>query len=325
MLKSGIIGVGGISRKHYKGISDHPEMELVGVSDVNEQAMRSRADEWGTKAYHDYRALIDASDVIMICTPPAFHAELTIAAAEAGKHILCEKPMALKLKDADAMIAAVEKSGVALMIGHSPHFVSSSRTMWEIFNSGKLGDLIYCWIKQNNYFRRAGWEHRIAQKHWRLTHEQSGGRLFEQIHMVNFLVWIGGQPVSAYGRMATLTDGIEVDEFDAGTLNFQKGFANLELSMTPCTVRENSTGILGTEGSIVQTGGKTLMRLKYQDEEEEIPATAKLDMHEHFADCIKTGKTNENDGLDGRMTLAGCIAFYESARSGKLVNIDELA
>jgi UDP-N-acetyl-2-amino-2-deoxyglucuronate dehydrogenase len=324
MLKSGIIGVGGISRKHHNAIVNHPEMELVGICDVNKQVMKQRAEEWDTKAYPDYHELIDACDVIVVCTPPAAHAELTIAAAEAGKHVLCEKPMALTLRDADAMIAAAEKSGIALMIGHNPHFVPSSRTMWEVFDSGKLGDLIYCWIKRNNYFSRAGWEGRIAQKHWRLTHEESGGRLFEQIHMINFLVWVGGEPVSACGHMATLTDGIEVDEFDVATLNFHKGFAHLELSMTPCTVRESSAGILGTKGSIVQTGDGLRMRLKYQDQEQEVPATAELDMYEHLVDCIRTGRKPENDGLDGRMTLAGCIAFYESARSGTLVRVDEL-
>lgn len=324
MLKSGIIGVGGISRAHYRGMMNHPEMELVGIFDVNEQAMKQRSEEWSTKVYPDCHDLLDACDAIVICTPPGSHAELTIAAAEAGKHVLCEKPMALTLKDADAMIAAAEKSGITLMIGHNPHFSSNSRTMWEIFNSGKLGDLIHCWIRRNNYFRRSGWESRIAQKHWRLTHEESGGRLFEQIHMVNFLVWIGGEPVSAHGHMATLTDGIEVDEFDAATLNFHTGFASLELSMTPCTVRENSTGILGTKGSIVETGGSIRMRLKYQDQEQEVPATAELNKYDHFVDCIKTGRKPENDGLDGRMTMAGCIAFYESVKRGRLVRVDEL-
>jgi predicted dehydrogenase len=141
--------------------------------------------------------------------------------------------------------------------------------------------------------------------------------------MINFLVWIGGEPVSALGHMATLTDGIEVDEFDVMTLNFHRGFAHLELSMTPCTVGENSTGILGTKGSIVGTNDGMRLRLKYQDQEQEVPATAKLDMYEHFVDCIKTGKKPENDGLDGRMTLAGCIAFYESARNGKLVRAEK--
>ena len=124
--------------------------------------------------------------------------------------------------------------------------------------------------------------------------------------------------------MATLTDGIEVDEFDVAILNFHSGYANLELSMTPCTVKENSAGILGTKGSIVETGDGINMRLKYQDQEQQVPATAELNMHEHFVDCIKTGKKTETDGLDGRITLAGCIAFYESARSGKLVRVDEL-
>jgi len=324
MLRSGIIGVGGISRKHYNGIANHPEMELVGISDINEQVMKQRAEEWGAKAYPDYRELIDACDVIVVCTPPASHAEQTIAAAEAGKHVLCEKPMALTLRDADAMIAAAGKSGITLMIGHNPHFTPGSRTMWEIFDSGDLGELIYCWIKRNNYFSKSGWERRIAQKHWRLTHEESGGRLFEQIHMINFLVWIGGEPVSAYGHMATLTDGIEVDEFDVAMLNFHTGFAHLELSMTPCTVRESSVGILGTKGSIVETGGEIRMRLKHQDQEQEVPAAAELDMYQHFVDCINTGRKPENDGLDGRITLAGCIAFYESARSGRLIRVDEL-
>lgn len=324
MLKTGIIGVGGISRTHHNGIVNHSEMELVGISDINEQVMKARAEEWNTKAYPSYQELMDACDVVVICTPPAFHAELTIAAAQAGKHVLCEKPMALELKDTDAMIAAAEKSGVTLMIGHNPHFDTDSRTMWDVFNSGKLGDLIYCWIKMNNYFKKSGWESRIAQKHWRLTHAESGGRLFEQIHMINFLVWIGGEPISAYGHMATLTDGIEVDEFDVVTMNFQKSFAHLELSMTPCTVRENSTGILGTKGSIVKTSNGMQMRLKYQDQEQEIPATVKLNMYEHLVDCIKTGKKPENDGLDGRMTLAGCIAFYESVKRGKMVRVDEL-
>ena len=181
MLKSGIIGVGGISRKHHNGILGHPELELAGIHDTNEQTLKQRAAEWDTKAYPDYHELIDACDVVVICTPPAFHAELTIAAAEAGKHVLCEKPMALAIKDADAMVTAAEKSGITLMIGHNPHFETNARTIWEVFNSGKLGNLVYCWVRRNNYFSRAKWDDRIAQNHWRLSYEQSGGRLFEQI------------------------------------------------------------------------------------------------------------------------------------------------
>src|SRR5690349_2301804 len=132
-LKHAIVGAGAAVFGMHRPALSLPTVQVVGVTDVNQDLAEQRAEELGCPAFPDYRTMLaDARpDVVVIMTPHPFHAEIAIAALEAGCHVLCEKPMAVHIGEADAMIAAAERAGrllaVSLQFRHRPEIVAAKR------------------------------------------------------------------------------------------------------------------------------------------------------------------------------------------------------
>src|SRR5829696_5680419 len=140
----GVIGCGMIANSAHLPAIRHlsDRLKLVAVADVREEQAARAAREFGAAAYYtDYRELLARPDITIvdICTPEFLHREQVIAAAEAGKHILCEKPMADSIESADAMIAAAERAGVKFMVGHSRRFTRRYREVRAAIDSGAIG------------------------------------------------------------------------------------------------------------------------------------------------------------------------------------------
>jgi UDP-N-acetyl-2-amino-2-deoxyglucuronate dehydrogenase len=323
-IRVGIVGVGAVAAHHAEVLRREPDVRLAALWDVDPARLAARSAAWGVPAAADLEDLWPRVDAVFVCTPPGHHREPTVRAAAAGKHVFCEKPIALDLADADAMIGACERAGVLLQVGTNFHFHPAYRTMWRLYHSGELGELATCWMRRLQYYPTAGWEARRAQDHWRLRAEDSGGRLFEQIHLVNWLRWIGGPVRRVYGRALTVAEGIAVDDCDLAVLEFARGYGVAELALTATTVEEESTGILGTRGGVACRGDVVRRRLK-DGPEEEVPVLPTPSRQRHFLDCVRQGRRPETDGADGRLDLAVCLAFARSAREGRPVALEELA
>ena len=142
-LRVGIIGSGGIARaQHIPNYQRHPRAEVIAVADVNEQAARLAADQYGIPhVYTDYADLLarDDVDAVSVATPPNAHYEPVVAAANAGKHILCEKPMALSVAQCDEMISAARAAGVRLMVGYQPRFGTTWQAVRRLIDEGAIG------------------------------------------------------------------------------------------------------------------------------------------------------------------------------------------
>jgi UDP-N-acetylglucosamine 3-dehydrogenase len=143
-LRAGVIGTGTIAHSaHLPAIAYlRNDIELVAVSDIRQESAEIAVKEFGAETwYSDYRDLLarDDIDFVIICTPEFLHCEQTVAAAEAGKHILCEKPMASSVAEADRMIEAAKQAGIMLMIGHSRRFTDRYRHAWQAVAEGKIG------------------------------------------------------------------------------------------------------------------------------------------------------------------------------------------
>src|SRR2546430_1324651 len=143
-LRIGVIGAGGIAGVHadaYAQLAD--EITVAGVSDVRPSAARSLAGKLGAEWYDDYREMLalTALDAVDICLPHHLHADAIIAAARAGKHILCEKPMCMTLDEAALIQGAVEDAGVTLMCAHNQLFLPSVTEARRILESGELGQV----------------------------------------------------------------------------------------------------------------------------------------------------------------------------------------
>jgi predicted dehydrogenase len=218
MVNVGIIGIGGMGRMHFNCYNENPNARIVAICDVDE---RKRVGDWssiglnidtsetaavdlsGIAVYENAADLINDPNVqlVDICLPTPLHAETTIAALEAGKEVLCEKPMAFTVEQCGEMQAALDKSGNRLMIGHClrywPHYVKAA----ELIQSGEYGNPLYA------RFHRSGDTPIWSWDGWLADGKRSGGAVLDMhIHDVDTALWWFGKPDSIQA------DGIIVDE-----------------------------------------------------------------------------------------------------------------
>ena len=159
ILRAGIVGCGGISRSHATAYANLAGIALVAMCDINRDALNNRADEYGvSNRYTDYKTMFthEALDIVSVCTHAPLHAPITIAAAQAGIHVLCEKPLAVDLESADRMLVACQEAGVHLAISHQFRFTPLFRHAKSLIDAGKIGELRS--IREVGKGREAGFE-----------------------------------------------------------------------------------------------------------------------------------------------------------------------
>jgi len=325
----GLIGAGGIMPYHVAGLRAIEGVRLVGVHDINRENLRARAQEFGLVAYQDRDDLLGSDiDAVFVIAPAVAHVRHCVAAAGAGKHIFCEKPLALTTEDADAIIAAAERARVKLMVGFNNNFRPVTRQLRAIFESGDLGRLVTVWDRQFVYRNAEFWSAKRGQlDEWRLDMSRSGGRMTEfGSHSLNWAQFIGGQPVSVYGRMDTVAEtlgDVSVDDTDLAIVAFERGFANIELSLSPAVLDRRSVGTMGDRGCArCADGGAILLRRDRRAVAEQVPVSSEGETaHQHFIRCLREDLRPEVDGQSARTTVQLCEAFLRSARTGEIARI----
>ncbi|MBE3555356.1 MAG: Gfo/Idh/MocA family oxidoreductase, partial [Thermicanus sp.] len=189
-LRVGIIGCGGIAfGKHMPSLKKINEVEMVAFCDLVEERAKKAAEEFGAegaKVFADYRELLkEPLDVVHVCTPNASHGEITVAALESGKHVMCEKPMAKTSAEARKMIEAAKRTGKKLTIGYQNRFRPDSLYLHQVCERGDLGEI---------YFAKAHAIRRRAVPTWGvfLDEEQQGGGPLIDIgtHALDLTLWM---------------------------------------------------------------------------------------------------------------------------------------
>lgn len=189
-LKAAIVGLGGIAHgKHLPALAEIDDLELVGFCDLIEERAREAAEEYGTKdavVTTDYREAVKLDvDIVYVLTTNNAHAPISIAALEAGKHVLCEKPMAVSSAEAKAMVDAARKSGKILTIGYQNRFRADSQYLKKVCENGELGHV---------YFAKALAVRRRAVPTWGsfLSEEKQGGGPLIDIgtHALDLTLWM---------------------------------------------------------------------------------------------------------------------------------------
>ena len=145
MFGIGIIGCGKIAQvRHIPEYAANKNAKLLGFYDINLDRAKALADQYGGTAYETVEELLANPEIeaVSVCAANFAHAELTIAALNAGKHVLCEKPMATTLADCEAMVEAAEKNGKYLMIGHNQRLAKAHATAKELIDGGLIGDIV---------------------------------------------------------------------------------------------------------------------------------------------------------------------------------------
>jgi UDP-N-acetyl-2-amino-2-deoxyglucuronate dehydrogenase len=218
-----IIGAGMVARYHATAIERTPGARLVVVGRSDPARVEETAAQFGVPCLVDYTALLarDDVDAVCICTPSGLHAQQTIAAAQAGKHVLVEKPIALTLADADAMITACAQAGVRLGVALQRRTEPEFQRVRAAIAAGELGRLVLGsmtmpYMRLQSYYDSADW-----RGTWALD---GGGALMNQgIHLVDLLLWLMGDATEVRATAATLTHAIEVEDCITATLRFANG------------------------------------------------------------------------------------------------------
>ena len=192
IIKVGIIGCGGIAnKKHMPSLAKVSGCEMVAFCDVIPERARDAAEKFGTegaRTYTDYKELLKAEadiDVIHVCTPNRSHSFITTAALEAGKHVMCEKPMAINSAEAEKMLEAARRTGKLLTIGYQSRFRDDARYLKDEAEAGTFGEV---------YYAKATALRRRAVPNWGVflnEHEQGGGPLIDiGTHALDLTLWL---------------------------------------------------------------------------------------------------------------------------------------
>jgi len=198
-LKLGLVGAGGMGMSLAKAAKAREDVVFVGIADPVASQAEKAAAELGGEAYTSRADLLARSDLqaLIVAPPNAAHCEATIAAAEAGKHVFCEKPMALCVADCDAMIAAAEKAGVKLMVGQVLRLIPGFAKARELVLSGEFGKPLAISIERSSFWR---------PKAWRADYKSTGGVLYEiNAHEIDYMRAILGDASSVYACISSAT------------------------------------------------------------------------------------------------------------------------
>lgn len=334
----GLIGCGRIAPNHAKNIVQLEQLELKAVCDLLPERAEKYSREYGGEVYTDYYQVLARPDIqlVAIATPSGLHAEIGIAAAEAGKHVIVEKPMALSLRDADNLIAACERNHVYLGVCHQNRYNLVVRKLREAIEAGRFGKLSHAtavirWYRDQAYFN---------QDDWHGTWEHDGGVLMNQsIHNLDLLLWMMGSVVEVFGKARTQLRQIEVEDLGLGMLTFANGALGLvEASSTiyPSNLEE-TLNIFGERGTVV-LGGTSINKIetwRFADGlDQEAEMISKIGeappniygfghrtFYERFLEALEAGIPFEISGNEGRKALELILAIYHSSLTGLPVTL----
>jgi len=337
-LKFAIIGCGRISYKHIEAIAaNSEEAELTSVCDIVLEKAEERANKYKEKlvetvknvsVYIDYKEMIEKEDidVVAIATESGYHAEQVLYCLNKGKHVIVEKPMAMKSTEAQAMIDAAAKNKVKLCVCHQNRFNPPIQKLRKAIEEGRFGRLIngtarILWNRDMDYY---------GQAPWRGTRALDGGALMNQcIHNIDLLQWMmGGEVESVYAQLGTFTHDIEGEDFGALVIRFKNGSIGI-VEGSVCVYPKNleeTLSIFGEKGTAV-IGGLAVNKIETwrfaddMDSEEEILKEQNGDpdsvygfghipLYKDMIGSVKFNKKPYVDGVEGKKALDIILMAY---------------
>ncbi|MCM3217832.1 Gfo/Idh/MocA family oxidoreductase [Niallia taxi] len=250
-LKIGVIGCGSIAQhRHLQEYSWNKAVEIVAVCDINEERAIEIGKEYSAKAYTDYKELLADKDIdaVSVCTPNYLHAPISIDALNAGKHVLCEKPMATSSEEAAQMIEAAKKNGKKLMIGHNQRFVKSHQKARELIKSGEVGK-IYSFRSAFGHGGPEQWSV-DGKESWFFQKEKAfiGAMGDLGVHKTDLLRYVLGEEFVEVGAFVETNakDFADVDDNAVCVLKTESGvIGTLAASWAYTSKEDNSTIIYG--------------------------------------------------------------------------------
>jgi predicted dehydrogenase len=352
-LRAGIIGLG-IGQSHAKGYQKSPDTELVAVCDANEQRLKQYADDWKVDArYTDYLTMFREAnlDMVSVCLPNSLHAPVTISALEAGINVLCEKPMAVSLAEAEHMVTTAAKTNRTLMMAYNYRFRADTQWIKRMVSEGNLGKI---------YHANVEWHRETGIPGWGLFGSKAasgGGALIDLgVHVIDLALWMLGFPkvqtISAQTRSlfgekgkktwflggARPTVPFDVDDGGVAFMRLDNDvsvFAHISWAEHSEPQQDNfGIQLFGTEGTVV------LNVKKYQQEDslrfyteiagEPVTVVPKIRLdgsygHEgliiDLAASLRNGSEPSSSGQHGLIGVQVLEGIYRSAEARHEVNL----
>ncbi len=324
-MRVGIVGTGSMGDVHAKAWQE-AGVKLSGVISGQFEHAQAFAQKHDTQAFSSLQDLLELVDVLDICAPTHLHREMTEAAAKAGKHVICEKPIALNLEDARAMIEVCSSQHVRLFIAQVVRFFPQYRAAGEIFKSGQLGNLGVLRLK------RAGYQ---PSPTWFSDESKSGGMVMDMmIHDFDYALWLGGKVVRVYATSARASTPTSSGDYALVTLGFESGaMAQIEAGWAyPKGTFRTSLDIAGSQGLIEwhSDGANTIKNfLEPQNSDvgavgipssvlSEDPYTTQI---KHFKHALESETPFAVTPRDALAALEIALAARESLKSGRALHL----
>jgi predicted dehydrogenase len=342
-LKYALIGCGRISSNHIAAAIEN-DLNIVALCDIKSNNMDSKIKNFNLPAeinkYVDYKEMLanEKPELVAICTESGKHAQIALDCIDVGCNLIIEKPIALSIEDADAIIARAKDRGVKVSACHQNRFNKSVQKIREAVESGRLGKLFHGaahirWNRGKNYYTQAP---------WRGTWEQDGGALMNQcIHNIDLLRWMMGNDVT---EVVGMTDNVNHDYIDTEDLGVALvKFANGSYGLIEGTTNiyptnlEETLYIFGEKGTI-KAGGKSVnmieewcftdefddsdeVKEKYIENPPNVYGFGHNPLYADVIDAIKNDRQPYVTAVDGRNALELVLAIYKSAAEGKSIKL----
>lgn len=341
-IKFALIGAGNIAKIYLDAFSKIADAQVTVICNRTESTGRPLADQAGAAWTSDFADAVTREDVdaVVIATPSGTHAEIAIAAAQAGKHLLVEKPIDITLPRVDSIITAAEEAGVILACVFPLRFAAGVAKVKEAVDAGRLGritlaDCYVKWFRPQSYY----------DGNWRGTWElDGGGALMNQsIHNIDLLQYLAGPVKTVFGRTATLAHEMETEDTASAVLSFASGALGVIQGATSCWPGDPARVELhGDRGTIVIEEGQ-IAKWELQDasaEEKQAMLTLEkqdgsgaadpmaIGSEKHrrqivdLIDAIRTGRAPAIQGAEARRSVQIIRAIYTSAQEGRVVEIE---
>jgi len=335
----GVIGLG-MGAVHLEACRESAHALIRAVCDPDPEKLADVAARFEAPfAATDYRALIERADVdlVIVASPDFYHAEQAVAALEAGKHVLCEKPLALTVEECESIIAASDRAGGKFMVGQVCRFAPGFVKTKELVDAGAIGELFLVESEYAHNYAGVGGAGGWRKDPARPRHPVIGGGC----HAVDLVRWIAGNvaEVSAYSNHRCLTDW-PVDDCTVAALRFESGVVGRLMVSIGCkrdyTMRST---FYGTEGTIISDNTSSTLTL-FTEHPERVPGLGGIQGYtqpvmidvgpqtkpvaeevEAFVDVVLRDAPVTMDAREGTRTVSTCVAIVESARVGEPVPV----
>ncbi|MCY3800422.1 MAG: Gfo/Idh/MocA family oxidoreductase [Chloroflexi bacterium] len=329
-LRVGFVGAGIIAKAHAIALNRIEGVTITAAIDPLKDRAEELVAEFGGKAFTSFDDAADEVDAVWVGTPPYLHCENSLAALEAGKHVFVEKPIALSLADADAMIEVADRGNLKLAVGEMIRFYPAYREMRRIIDAGEIGDLV------------SVWSHRYSNSsldfdpQWRWDPKKSGGFVFEwQTHEINTIRYLGGEVVSVDASVYYSPKLPEYDVTAYASLVFENGSTGRVDGSVQFPYSFVERGALGTEGAVIARDDETLMIHRLDSAAPEVYRGI-IGIHEgehgrttlrrvledrDFVAAIRDDRQPSMNGREGRADIEVALAIHESSREGRTVKL----